>query len=720
MSGFPRRAAARVAEWSRIEARPRHAYAVAALLGLVAFLVIFGPGHLLGTSVHWDLPLQDSRAYLMGYRYFLHEDWHWPVFVTHGMNVPYAKSIAFTDSIPLWALANKTVATIIPPWGTFTERAYIGLWYGVVWALQPCLGLACLRVLGHRSWFATIATALFFLAVPAWLMRYVHASLSAHFLLLWAFYLYLRGSRDGWSRRLRILQLVQLATAAMINPYQALFSYGFLAASVLQPRRLRELAWAPLGLVAIGAAAWFSGYFASEAKLAVGGFDQASANALTMFIPRRGGLVGESLWIDPTGYQYEGVAYLGAGLLVLLVVVLARPATVSQAMRRHPFLFALALGAFLFSLSNHIFVGPYELASFDIPNSLTWVAEQFRCPGRFVWIPMYVLIVFVLHQAFTRLSTGWRRWAIAGLALVQLVDATGDYRVQRANTEVPRPEYIATKAWRPLVRAHRAVFILPSYDCVLDGTPDVDQVSLDIQYLASERAIPINGVYSARPTRDCRTDAARLWSITPDDGALYVLLRRLESTAERLTALGATCAAFAYGRVCSRNAPAIEAAIRASGLTADPHIAAPVLLKGAELKLDASAPPEAVPMGWSFAETWGRWTDGPGARLVFRFEGEAPAYPRLGLAVASPLCGARTAQAVDVSLNAVPLGTLHFDLEHNDIHLPRLLPIPDPAMLRAPVLVVDFLPRDYRRPAEIGCHADGRELGVSVEKVWIE
>ena len=41
------------------------------------------------------------------------------------MNVPYDKSIAFSDAIPIWALVNKAIATVIPPWGSVTRRARI-------------------------------------------------------------------------------------------------------------------------------------------------------------------------------------------------------------------------------------------------------------------------------------------------------------------------------------------------------------------------------------------------------------------------------------------------------------------------------------------------------------------------------------------------------------------------------------------------------------------
>ena len=157
--------------------RALHVYATAAAIGLVTFLVVYGPGHLAGTSAYWDMPTSDERMYLIGYRYFLHEPWHWPLFTSYAVDAPYAKSLVFLDCIPLWALVNKLIAAVIPPWRAFSAQAYLGLWHGLVYALQPCLGVACLRALGHRSWRTAIVNALFVLAIPCWIFRYGHAAL---------------------------------------------------------------------------------------------------------------------------------------------------------------------------------------------------------------------------------------------------------------------------------------------------------------------------------------------------------------------------------------------------------------------------------------------------------------------------------------------------------------------------------------------------------------
>jgi len=147
-------------------ARSRTAYAIAAAIGFGSLLAIYGPGFVFGTSDYWRLPTMDHRGYLMGYRYFLYEPWHWPLFEVHA-NLPATKSIAFSDAPLLWALVNKAVATVIPPWRDYSAHAFVGLWCAIASTLQAVLGVAILRALGHRSVrrIATPSTACSVLAI---------------------------------------------------------------------------------------------------------------------------------------------------------------------------------------------------------------------------------------------------------------------------------------------------------------------------------------------------------------------------------------------------------------------------------------------------------------------------------------------------------------------------------------------------------------------------
>lgn len=703
--------------WLQSDARSVHIYLVAAAIGLMAFVLVYGVGHLFGTTAYWQMPMVDERMSLMGYRYFLNDSWHWPVFTNDAVNVPYPKSVAFLDCIPVWALFNKALSAIVPPWKSFSADAYLGLWHGLTYALQACFGVACLRALGHRSWRTGIVTALFFIAVPTWIARYAHPALSAHWILLWAFYLYLRTpAGQASSTRLGVAKLCQLGVSALVSPYLATFSLLIFIPSVSRSRHWRTIApWLPLGLLCVGLATWFGGYFAAEIEGRQWGFEWNSANALSWLIPPRSGIVGDAQWIanvNPTPYQYDGYAYLGIGILALLAVFLPHVRLLNGVIRRHPVLFVVIVGCSLFALSNHVYFGSHEILEYRIPRFFRFISNQFRSPGRFVWVPTYAVILFLLHWAYTRFATGRRFAIIAVAALLQVVDATGEWARQTATTS-HRHAGLVLDAWRPLIHAHRAVMILPPYPCVLDEKREgLDAASWEIQFLASQRALPINGTYCAREQRRC-AEEEQAWAtlgFAPD--TLYVVLRPALAVAERFEAAGGHCAVFHQGRVCSTNAAAIAAATQAKIVSPTPG---PITLGHGEKLQVADA--EHLSAGWAAPEPGGRWTTSSVASVLLHLDGEPPAGVSLKLQVRARLCGARTTQAVDVLLDDKKLATLQFDPVSNETTSVRTVAIPDRDHLRRSAVSIQFKPQDPR--SRLGC-AEGARPGVWLTGLWFE
>ena len=143
-------------------ASARLVYPAVALVGALTFIAIFGWGHLVGDNAYWHAPTPDERMYLIGYRYLLHEPWHWPLLTSHAIDVPYTASLAYWDCIPIWGLINKLVATVIPPWAEVSARAYLGVWHALGYALQACGGVAVMRALGHTRWPDAVIAAVFF------------------------------------------------------------------------------------------------------------------------------------------------------------------------------------------------------------------------------------------------------------------------------------------------------------------------------------------------------------------------------------------------------------------------------------------------------------------------------------------------------------------------------------------------------------------------------
>jgi hypothetical protein len=73
-------------------------------------------------------------------------------------------------------------------------------------------------------------------------------------------------------------------------------------------------------------------------------------------------------------------------------------------------------------------------------------------------------------------------------------------------------------------------------------------------------------------------------------------------------------------------------------------------------------------------------------------------------------CGARDTEDVDVLIDRVVAGTLHFTRADNDPAIERAVELP--ATPQAP-FAVEFHPHDTRSPAKLGCDTDPRPLGCT-------
>jgi hypothetical protein len=270
-------------------------------------------------------------------------------------------------------------------------------------------------------------------------------------------------------------------------------------------------------------------------------------------------------------------------------------------------------------------------------------------------------------------------------------------------------------AWRPLVHAHRAVMILPPYPCVdHENGYTLDMASMEIQVLASERAIPINGTYTAREMRHCAAEQEAWATLDLQPDTLYVVLLPAVAVADRFQARGAHCAVFDLGRVCSTNEEAVATAMRA---TMRPPLAPIAVGYGDRLQV---ADAMLGSSGWTGPELGGRWTERSISSLLLHLQGEPPSGVALKLQMQARLCGARRSQAVDILLDNKQLATLQFDAASNDPTGVRTVAIPDPGDLRRDAITVQIRPHDLRSPETLGCDRDPRRLGVWVARLWFE
>ena len=429
-------------------------------------------------------PVGDAAQHAIAQRHFLADAWRWPpldVGTLQGVN------LAFLDGIPALALPLKLLAPILP------EGFHgIGLFYALAWVLQPMAAVFALRGAGVRGLLPALAVAAMASAMPAFIMRFGHAALCGHFVILVALGLYFRALDDA--RWWRVAVPFQ-ALALLIHPYLALMSLAVLAAVPLSlALRGEPFVKAGFGVVAAAGAMFGTmallGYFGAAGD---GGYGQYALNLLSPLWPFRSATLG---WlvareVDATGHGgWEGYNWLGLGLWVALVAgaVVGR-ARIAPGLRAHLGLVLALLGLTAIAVSFRIGLGGVVVLDLGpAPGFL----EQFRASGRFFWPVGYALMI----GAAVLLAR--RPVIFAACALVQFVDAAPMRAALSSWAHERAPWTIEAEALRPILREAGQITLIPSWPCIAHEDAASRILSLEILLLASETPRPVNTMYAAR------------------------------------------------------------------------------------------------------------------------------------------------------------------------------------------------------------------------------
>ena len=500
----------------------RAAYSLSiVLLGVLTFLAWMHPAVLSPTNVGWLLEGDDRGqsaigllAYLRAGNGWLHE----PL-----LSAPQGLPLLFTDSIPLLGLLLTPVAGQLPP------VQFIGLWYLACCLLQALFASLLVRRYVTEP-IALFAGAALLTVFPLLLNRYGHASLCAQWLLLWAIWIFVeprRAHRPWWWAAV-------MATAALIHSYLLLMVAAFWASAVLaqlwRGERLRvlvgaALAIAPAVLLMIGHGA-LAGPYASTTTY--GQFPAAldawwnPANADFTALPISSPAM-------PEGRGFEGFSYLGAGLLLLGVLAIARTATGRVQPSERGLLRRLAWLAPAFCVLALLAVGPapvwrgQPLFALALPTALVNALDPVRASGRLLWPATYTLAFAAVAMA-GKMSRA--TLFLGGALALQLLDLTPMLTAVRATSARANDPRIFTRT----PNAHWTALIAQAGAVQFEPTKPFRNLQLmeEIGWRAVVACRPIRAVYASREAVATRAridaDAQAFRAGRLDKARLYVLL----------------------------------------------------------------------------------------------------------------------------------------------------------------------------------------------------
>ena len=139
----------------------------------------------------------------------------------------------------------------------------------------------------------------------------------------------------------------------------------------------------------------------------------------------------------------------------------------------------------------------------------------------------------------------------------------------------------------------------------------------------------------------------------------------------------------------------------------------PPLLSGKIRPGDATSSAGILRDGWSGYESWGRWTDGPRASLVFRLE-DGVVQPDIELSL-QPFSPNGHVQRVAVLVNSKQVASLSLTATTN-----ISIPVSDIDLDRSRLVEITLLLPDAISPERAGVSSDRRELGVGLLEIGLK
>jgi hypothetical protein len=511
---------------------------------------------IIGHAGFWRQPKHDFFAYLIGWHYFLADSWRLPLLDVPAMGYPEGGNLIYSDGLPVAQLISKAIQSV-SGWAINP----FGWWVFLTYLLQGGMAARLGRAAGIRTPIGWIAAAILATASVPFMTRIFHVALSSHFLILWALSLYFEDTRD---QHLSVVEHFCLGALTLLtNAYLFAMVGAIQAITIVVVWRRKRGSTRQLVQVVLGAATLFAlailiGYgrfVAHPSAIRASGFGVHSWNPATLVLPP------PSHWDYLAGLprvsvpeQLEGESYLGMGaLLVLVTVCVARPLPAIRSMRRHWLLASLLLIFVLYASSNRIFLGTHLLLEVPLPLIADHLVGFFRASGRFIWVPLYALVVLSTAALLRWLPRGIAIPVVVIACALQLSEMRSTVRTYRPVIAGPSDDLLDINQFRRWMTHHRRLFQFPSFGCQPPRTIDETFRELQIELLAARLNVPNNSIYTARTLKNCQTEAAWMVNAGIDDGTLYVLKKSAVPQAPALTALAQSpfCVDVDWGLVCS-------------------------------------------------------------------------------------------------------------------------------------------------------------------------
>lgn len=508
-------------------------FAICAFIGIICFIGIYGIKILDVTNTGWLFDNDhDLRQHYIGWCHFRSDIWRFPIGLIDSLSYPNSMSVIYTDSIPLFAVIFKLISPALPV--TFQ---YFGLFGIMSFALMGGFSSLLLRRFIDSDIMCAIGSVFYVISSTVIHRMYYHTALAAQFivvacLVLWVY----DGKIESRSKRVALWAAVSFICVA-IHSYFLPMAGMILAATVVTRLYLKKDSFADAVILVLSFCAaglinlYILGGFYGGTSPTGPGLGTFGSNLNAFVNPWEIGKLLPALAIQ-NYFQYEGMAYLGAGIFLLFVLVFA--GLLFRSVRKVPeeafhsekiygsVTLILFIVSFASAVLPNISWGEKVLLWIPYPPVVEKILGIFRSNGRLVWPAMYILMTAAI--SFTAYTFRRYRYvaaiALSGALMLQIYDMSDSFASR----------YELYTSMHPI----ETVWDDPEVSSFVDGARefifmyDDNDITMQTAYYGYLHGMRQNNYYFARDIGDKVRDEISLYMAELEkgnirDGAIYVV-----------------------------------------------------------------------------------------------------------------------------------------------------------------------------------------------------
>ncbi|MBO4905082.1 MAG: hypothetical protein J5367_07640 [Lachnospiraceae bacterium] len=509
-------------------------FLICAIIGAVCFLGIYGVRVLDFTNTGWLFDNDhDLRQHYIAWCHFRSNPWHFPIGLIDTLSYPDSMSIIYTDSIPMFAVIFKLFAPYLPV--TFQ---YFGLFGLISFALMGGFAALLLRRFVDSDSCCIIGSVFYVISAPVIQRMFFHTALGAQFIVIAAMVLWVYNDIIGSNvRRTLYWGLIGFVCVGIHSYFLPMA--GMMLAAVVFSELVKQkgyvravapfLSFCAAGLINLYILGGFYGGTSAEGY----GLGTFGSNLNTFINPWEIGQILPRLPLQ-NDFQYEGMAYLGAGILMLFVIVAA--GMVIRRVRHVPeeafhsknlygrLAIAIVAVSFLAAVFPNISYNDIKIVWLPLPSFIARPMSVFRSNGRLIWPAMYILMTAAISfTAYTFRRTRVGTIALAGALVLQIADMSNAFA---GRYELYMRDHAIRTVWD---EGEPADFVHGEKEFIFLYTDN--DITMQTAYYGYLHGMRQNNYYFARDIEGKISATIDLYYAELDkgnirDGAVYILKRK--------------------------------------------------------------------------------------------------------------------------------------------------------------------------------------------------